>query len=195
LKHLVFFASGSGTNFQSVIDAIQDGEIDARINGLITNNPTAKALKRAEQNGIPTRIVPPSSFDDQKKYTDTLLKILAAWEPHLIVLAGYMLKIPVAVLQAYPKRIINIHPSLLPKFGGQGYYGMKVHEAVLQAGESKTGCSVHIVTQAYDEGPVLAQRTVPVKPSDDAETLANRVLGQEHELLPSVIKKYLSTLN
>jgi formyltetrahydrofolate-dependent phosphoribosylglycinamide formyltransferase len=195
LKHLVFFASGSGTNFQSVIDAIQDGEIDARINGLITNNPTAKALKRAEQNGIPTRIVPPSSFDDQKKYTDTLLKILAAWEPHLIVLAGYMLKIPVAVLQAYPKRIINIHPSLLPKFGGQGYYGMKVHEAVLQAGESKTGCSVHIVTQAYDEGPVLAQRTVPVKPSDDAETLANRVLGQEHELLPSAIKKYLSTLN
>ena len=178
-----------------MIDAIQDGEIDARINGLITNNPTAKALKRAEQNGIPTRIVPPSSFDDQKKYTDTLLKILAAWEPHLIVLAGYMLKIPVAVLQAYPKRIINIHPSLLPKFGGQGYYGMKVHEAVLQAGESKTGCSVHIVTQAYDEGPVLAQRTVPVKPSDDAETLANRVLGQEHELLPSVIKKYLSTLN
>jgi len=195
LKHLVFFASGSGTNFQSVIDAIQDGEIDARINGLITNNPTAKALKRAEQNGIPTRIVPPSSFDDQKKYTDTLLKILAAWEPHLIVLAGYMLKIPVAVLQAYPKRIINIHPSLLPKFGGQGYYGMKVHEAVLQAGESKTGCSVHIVTQAYDEAPVLAQRTVPVKPSDDAETLANRVLGQEHELLPSAIKKYLSTLN
>ena len=178
-----------------MIDAIQDGEIDARIHGLITNNPTAKALERAEKNGVPSQIISPSSFNDQKKYTDTLLKILAAWEPHLMVLAGYMLKIPVAVLQAYPKRIINIHPSLLPKFGGQGYYGMKVHEAVLQAGESKTGCSVHIVTQAYDEGPVLAQRTVPVKPSDDAETLANRVLGQEHELLPSVIKKYLSTLN
>lgn len=192
MNHLVFFASGSGTNFQSVIDAIQSGEIDADIRGLIVNKSGTGAAERARKNGIPVEQINPASFDDTKQYEETLLKVLERWQPDLIVLAGYLLKIPSAVLEAYPEQIINIHPSLLPKYGGKGFYGLKVHEAVIEGGETETGCSVHVVTEKYDQGPVLGQRKVSVRPTDTPERLAKRVLKHEHELLPEVIKNYLS---
>lgn len=192
MKQLVFFASGSGTNFQSVIDAIQSGTIKARIRGLITNKPNAGAIERAEKNNIPIKLLSPYSFSGQAQYEEALLQTLKNWQPDLIVLAGYLLKIPASVIETYPKRIINIHPSLLPKFGGKGFYGLKVHEAVLEADESQSGCSVHIVDEVYDRGPVLARREVPVQDDDTPETLAKRVLKQEHRLLPRAIKNYLS---
>lgn len=195
LKHIVFFASGSGTNFQSVIDAIESGEINARITGLISNKPGIGAIERAQKYNIPTNVIDPSSFSDWDAYEQKLLETLDQWQPDLIVLAGYLLKIPTAVIRAYPDRIINIHPSLLPKYGGKGFYGLKVHEAVINAGESETGCSVHIVTEDYDEGPVIARRTVPVYPSDTPEELASRVLEQEHQLLPEVVHNFLTNQN
>lgn len=188
----MFFASGSGTNFQSVIDAIQSGEIEADIRGLIVNKVGTGAAERARSNDIPVEVIDPASFEKQKQYEKKLLDILADWHPDLIVLAGYLLKIPTAIIEEYPKQIINIHPSLLPKYGGKGFYGLKVHEAVIDAGETETGCSVHVVNEEYDQGPVLGQRTVPVHSTDTPETLAKRVLKHEHELLPEVIKKYLS---
>lgn len=194
MNHLVFFASGSGTNFQSVIDAIQSGEIDADIRGLIVNKAGTGAAERAKNNGIPVEIIAPDSFDDKKQYEEKLLDILNNWKPDLIVLAGYLLKIPTPVIEAYPRQIINIHPSLLPKYGGKGFYGLKVHETVINEGETETGCSVHIVTEEYDQGLVLGQQKVPVHPSDTPKELAHRVLKHEHKLLPQVIKNYLSNV-
>lgn len=192
LKRLVFLASGSGTNFQSVIDKIHTKDVEVSISGLITNNPECGAIKRAKQVDIPTAILTPASFPTRSKYEDALLQKLESWNPDLIVLAGYLLKIPTSVIQKYPDRIINIHPSLLPKFGGKNFYGLKVHQAVLEAGELETGCSVHIVVEEYDKGPLLAQRNVPVYGGDSPELLSRRVLEQEHELLPEVILDYLS---
>lgn len=192
MKQLVFFASGSGTNFQSVIDAINEGKINATITGLIVNKPGTGAADRAKKNGIPVEILAPSSFETSEAYESVLLNTLKHWQPDLIVLAGYMLKIPERIIEVYPEQIINIHPSLLPKFGGKGFYGLKVHQAVLEAGETETGCSVHLVDEKYDQGPILAQRKVAVKENDTPETLAKRVLKHEHELLPEVIKNYLS---
>lgn len=195
MKQIVFFASGSGTNFQSVIDAIQAGHIHAKISGLITNKTGIRAISRAKKNNIPVEILAPSSFSSSAAYDHQLLEILGQWQPDLIVLAGYMLKIPTFVINAYQGRIINIHPSLLPKFGGKGFYGMKVHSAVLENDEKETGCTVHIVTKKYDQGPVLAQKKVPVLDSDTPEILGNRVLEQEHKLLPKVIKNFISNSN
>lgn len=185
--NIVVFASGSGTNFQSIIDAVDEGKINGRIRGLITNKSDIQAIERAHQHNIPHITISPGTFDNQSEYVDTLITRLANWEADLIVLAGYMLKIPAAVIKNYEGKIINIHPSLLPKYGGKGFYGINVHQAVLENKEHESGCTVHIVTEEYDEGPILAQRKVPVYDTDDAEELAKRILKQEHKLLPEVI--------
>jgi formyltetrahydrofolate-dependent phosphoribosylglycinamide formyltransferase len=190
LKSLVFFATGSGTNFQSVIDEIHQKDEAIQIRGLITNNPDAGALSRAKNHNIPAKILNPSSFNDMKDYEAALLQALQRWQPDLIVLAGYLLKIPASIIEQYPGQIINIHPSLLPKYGGKGFYGIRVHEAVLDAKETETGCSVHFVDEEYDRGPILAQRCVPVQESDTPETLAKRVLKQEHTLLTEAIRDF-----
>lgn len=195
MKQIVFFASGSGSNFQAVINAIRQGKIEGHICGLITNKKGIKALERAKKHHIPSRVLSPSSFSDLRHYEEALLDTLKEWSPHLIVLAGYLLKIPSSVIRAYANRIINIHPSLLPRFGGKGLYGVHVHRAVLKQGASQSGCSVHVVTDEYDQGRVLAQRTVPVYPSDTPEALSERVLTQEHELLPEVIDNLLTNTN
>jgi formyltetrahydrofolate-dependent phosphoribosylglycinamide formyltransferase len=192
LKHLVFFASGSGTNFQAVIDTIHNGSAPVRIRGLITNKWDIGALERAKEYAIPAKVIAPSSFSSVEKYETTLHDALQLWQPDLIVLAGYLLKIPASIVQKYSGRIINIHPSLLPKFGGKDFYGIKVHKAVIKAGEIKSGCSVHIVDEEYDRGPLLAQHTVPVHNTDTPETLAKRVLEEEHKLLPKAILDYFS---
>lgn len=196
MKHIVVFASGSGTNFQAIIDAVNSGEIkNARIRGLISNNPDSKALERAKKHDIATKVIAPKNYESSTYYVQALENTLVDWKTDLIVLAGYLLKIPDPIINRYKGKIINIHPSLLPKYGGKGYYGIKVHQAVIDNNEKESGCTVHIVTEEYDQGPILAQRKVPVYESDTPETLAGRVLEQEHELLPKVISDLIESLN
>ncbi|WP_138430552.1 phosphoribosylglycinamide formyltransferase [Fodinibius saliphilus] len=193
--NIVVFASGSGTNFQSIINAIEAGEIDGQLAGLITNKTGIQAIERAKNHRIPHIILAPSQFTDQSTYIESLLKQLEQWNTDLIALAGYMIKIPTAVIEQYHGRIINIHPSLLPKYGGKGFYGMRVHQAVIDNDENESGCTVHLVTEEYDDGPILGQRKVPVKSSDNADDLASRVLKEEHKLFPEVIAKLTNELN
>lgn len=195
MKHIVVFASGSGTNFQALIDAVESGKINARISGLISNKHDIKALERAQKHGIDTYVAKPAFFDSYEDYIQCLLGKLKEWETDLIVLAGYMIKVPSEIIEEYSGRIINIHPSLLPKYGGKGFYGIKVHRAVLENDEQESGCTVHLVTEEYDKGPVLGQIKVPVKSSDTAESLAERVLEKEHELLPKVVEEMINELN
>ena len=195
MKNIVVFASGSGSNFQSIIDAVESGKINARITGLISNKDGIKALERAGRHNIPTRILNESVFEDYQDYEKELLLQLVDWDTDLIALAGYLRKIPVSVINRYEHRILNIHPSLLPKFGGKGFYGIKVHQAVIASKEAESGCTIHVVTKEFDEGPVLEQSKVPVKSDDTPQTLAARVLEQEHILYPKVIANYLTTLD
>lgn len=195
LKRLVFFASGSGTNFQSVIDAVEAGDINATIRGLIVNKKGIGAAERAEKHNISVEVLSSADFETETEYEKKLLEILEKWDAYLIVLAGYLLKIPRSVIKNYSGQIINIHPSLLPKYGGKGFYGEKVHQAVLKGSETESGCSVHVVTEAYDEGPILAQREVPVYQDDTQEKLAARVLKKEHELLPEVLRNLVEERN
>lgn len=192
MKHIVVFASGSGTNFQALIDAVASGQIPARLRGLISNKSDNKALERAKSHGIDFITLSPSSFENQGDYVQALKRKLEEWETDLIVLAGYILKIPAAIIKEYEGKIINIHPSLLPKFGGKGFYGLNVHRAVIESGEKESGCSVHLVTEEYDKGPIIAREKVPVHPSDDPQTLAQRVLTKEHELLPKVVRQLIN---
>lgn len=195
MKNIVVFASGSGSNFQSIIDATQNGSLNAHIVGLISNKSGIKALERAKNNGIPSLVISESEFDKYGAYEKQLLNQLENWNTDLIVLAGYLRKIPGSVIRAYENRILNIHPSLLPKYGGKGFYGINVHKTVLEAKENISGCSVHIVSEEYDKGPILEQATVHVLVSDTPEGLAARILEQEHLLYPKVIETYLNTFN
>ncbi len=193
--NIVVFASGSGTNFQALIDAVESGQINGRIAGLITNKKGIQAIERAQTHSIDHKYLTPSDFSSHLKYVEALLSQLKKWDTQLIVLAGYMIKIPVEIIDEYKNRIVNIHPSLLPKYGGKGFYGMKVHRAVIDNKETTSGCTVHIVTEEYDQGPILGQRKVPVKKSDDAETLAKRILKEEHKLFPKIIAKLARQIN
>jgi phosphoribosylglycinamide formyltransferase 1 len=189
VKKLVVFASGSGSNFQAIIDAVRQKKINIKVAGLITNRSGIGAIERAKKHRIPVNVIDES--DEQlfkKKLADQLLK----WQPDLIVLAGFLKKIPPEIIDLYPDKIINIHPALLPKFGGKGYYGLRVHEAVLNSGDSITGCTVHYVNNEYDRGRTIEQKEVPVLSTDSPEILAKRVLKAEHELLPTVIKKIIN---
>lgn len=195
MAKIVVFASGSGTNFQALIDAVEMGKIDGTIRGLISNRPGCGALERASNHDIESRVMVPADFSGRQQYATELLNQLNEWDTDLIVLAGYMIKIPVALIEKYQNRIINIHPSLLPKYGGKGFYGERVHKAVIANNESVSGCTVHVVTEEYDEGPILAQRKVPVKPGDDAQSLARRILKEEHKLLPEVVARLVEQIN
>ncbi len=193
MKNIVVFASGSGSNFQSIIDAVQRGDLVANINGLITDRPHIGAIQKAEKQNIPVQVISPDSCT-ASEFEQKLLQQLAEWNTDLIVLAGYLKKIPLGVIQRYSNRILNIHPSLLPKFGGKGFYGLRVHQSVLDAGENKSGCTVHVVTEEFDQGPILAQISVPVFENDSPQQLAKRVLEQEHKLYPKIIQDHLQSL-
>lgn len=195
MKNIVVFASGSGSNFQSIIDAVQNGSLHAHIAGLISNKSGIKALERAEKHGIPTLVISETEFHEYEVYERQLLLQLENWNTDLIALAGYLRKIPASIIRAFENRILNIHPSLLPKYGGKGFYGINVHKAVLEAKETMSGCSIHVVSEEYDKGPILEQATVDVLVSDTPEELAARVLQQEHLIYPKVIETYLNTLN
>ncbi len=181
------FASGGGTNLQALIDACKRGEFNGKISAVISNNSQAYALIRAASENIPTFHVSNKTHPDPVPFTECLLGILETHSVNLIVLAGYMKLLPPEVVRAYRSRIINIHPALLPKYGGKGMYGLNVHKAVLDSGDKISGATVHFVTEGYDLGPIIIQRTVPVRADDTPESLAARVLEIEHRILPLAV--------
>jgi formyltetrahydrofolate-dependent phosphoribosylglycinamide formyltransferase len=189
VKKLVIFASGSGTNMQAIIDKIDAGEIRAEIVGLIVNKPGIKSIERATKFNIPVSVI---AEKDQEAFSKKITKKLTEWNPDLIILAGFLKKIPDSIIKKYENKIINIHPALLPKYGGKGFYGLNVHKAVIEAGDKESGCTVHYVNKEYDKGPIISQEKVPVHPNDTPEDLAKRVLKAEHKLLPTVIKKIIN---
>jgi formyltetrahydrofolate-dependent phosphoribosylglycinamide formyltransferase len=189
------FASGSGTNFQAIIDAVESGQINGHIAGLITNKKGIEAIDRAQKYHIEHQYLTPSDFASHPRYVEALLEQLEKWDTQLIALAGYMIKVPSEVIEKYKDRILNIHPSLLPKYGGKGFYGMNVHRSVINNEEKISGCTAHIVTEEYDQGPILGQRKVPVKKSDDPKSLAQRILKEEHKLFPEVIAQLAKQIN
>jgi phosphoribosylglycinamide formyltransferase 1 len=173
-------ASHGGSNLQAIIDACRAGTLDARINVVISNNAGSQAMTRAIAAGIPAYHLSSSTHPDPRALDRAIAEILATLGVRIVVLAGYMRKVGPAVLGRFPGRILNIHPALLPKHGGVGMYGRRVHEAVLEAGEELTGITIHVVDEEYDHGPIVNQCTIPVLPGDTADTLSIRVLEREH---------------
>jgi len=191
MLNVVVFGSGRGSNFKAVLDAMADGGIPlARISLVISNNATAGILDIARSGNIPALHISQKKFETEEAFVAALLETLRSHGTDLVVLAGYMKRLPPPVVHAYRNRIINIHPALLPRFGGHGMYGLHVHAAVLAAQETVSGATVHLVDEEYDRGPTLLQRTVPVLPDDTPETLAARVLLVEHRLLPEAVRLF-----
>lgn len=175
---LGFLVSGRGSNFEAILNSIERGELEAYPKVLLSSNPKAKALEIAKARNIPCCYI--SSDED-------IVRTLREYDVNMVVLAGYMRKLGEKVLEAYPSRITNIHPSLLPKYGGEGMYGMKVHDAVISSGDEESGATVHFVTSEYDSGKILAQCNVKRFVDDTPEKLAERVLAAEHILYPQTL--------
>ena len=186
---VVVMVSGGGTNLQAIIDSVKDGTItNAQIVGVISNNKNAYALKRAEENDIPSMCVSPKDFETRDIFNEKLLKAVDSYEPDLIVLAGFLVVIPPEMIKKYENRMINIHPSLIPSFCGKGYYGLKVHEAALARGVKVVGATVHFVDEGTDTGPIILQKAVEVQQGDTPEVLQRRVMEQaEWKILPKAI--------
>ena len=185
-KRIIVLASGSGTNFINIYNNITNGIVVL----LISNNPKSGAVEYARKNEIDFIIINdfryPNNSDKIKEYK----LVLNRYKTDLILLAGFMKKIPNEIIELYKNKILNIHPSLLPKYGGRGYYGIKVHEAVLKANEKTTGASVHFVNREYDKGPIIMQKKIEVLNSDNAKTLSERVLKIEYILYLKVIELF-----
>lgn len=191
MLNIVVCVSGGGTNLQAIIDGIKEGIIEnTRIIGVISNNAGAYALKRAEAENIPAFCISPKSFGSRKEFNQAFLSKLKRLNPDLIVLAGFLVILPPEMTQIYRKRIINIHPSLIPSFCGTGYYGLKVHEAVLARGVKITGATVHYVDEGTDTGEIIMQKAVEVKEGDTPEILQRRVMEEaEWVILPAAINQ------
>ncbi len=181
--------SGGGTNLQAIIDAIGNGQItNTEIRVVISNNKNAYALERAKQAGIEAVCLSPKDFPDRAAFNQAFLSKVDEYDLDLIVLAGFLVTIPAAMIEKYRNRIINIHPSLIPSFCGVGYYGLKVHEAALQRGVRVTGATVHYVDEGVDSGPIILQKAVEVKEGDTPEILQRRVMEEaEWIILPQAI--------
>lgn len=177
---IAVFASGGGSNFQQLIDRKASGELSAEIALLVGNNSKATCFERARNANIPALHISPAHFETEDEYLEKLLSALQNAKVELIVLAGYMRKLPDGLITAFRNRIVNIHPALLPAFGGQGMYGMNVHKAVKEFGAKITGITIHFVDEEYDHGAIVAQCSVPVYSEDSAEDIATRVLKCEH---------------
>lgn len=185
--NLAIFASGRGSNFQAVRDAIARGKLNAKIAVLVSDRSAAGALQSARSAEIPTEVL---ACRDEEKYEQTLRFVLHKREVNFIVLAGYLRKIPASIIREFRGCLINIHPALLPSFGGKGMYGKHVHQAVLDYGCKVSGATVHFVEEEYDTGAPILQRCVPVLDDDDAATLAARVLEAEHQILPEALQLF-----
>ena len=186
---VVVLVSGGGTNLQAIIDSLKNGSItNTEIAGVISNNKNAFALNRAEESGIPARCVSPKDYESREIFNEKLLEAVREYEPDLVVLAGFLVVIPPAMIAEYRNRMINIHPSLIPSFCGKGYYGLKVHEAALERGVKVVGATVHFVDEGTDTGPIILQKAVEVEPGDTPEKLQRRVMEQaEWKILPRAI--------
>ena len=189
MKKVAIFASGSGTNAQNIAEYFRNSDT-GRIHLILSNNPEAYVLNRAANMGIPTYIFDRGSFYNTSDVLDVLLKETTDF----IVLAGFLWLVPVNMIKAFPKRIINIHPALLPKYGGKGMYGISVHSAVIRNKDKESGITIHYVNERYDEGSIIFQTRCPVLPDDTPETLAERVHHLEYIHYPGIIEKELLKL-
>ena len=187
--NLALFASGGGSNAAAILDAIAGGRLPARAVLLVADRPGIGAIEKAEAAGVPVAVVRLADYADEDAFAAALLDVLRAHGADFVALAGYLKRIPPAVVAAFDGRMVNVHPSLLPDFGGPGLYGRRVHEAVLASGATESGCTVHLVDEDYDTGAVLAQVRVPVMPGDTPDTLAARILNEEHKLYPEVLAR------
>lgn len=189
MLRLAVLVSGGGTNLQAIIDSIDNGTItNTKIEVVISNNPNAYALERAAKKGIEAICVSPKSFPNREDFNQALLKEIQSRQVDLVVLAGCLVVIPECMVQAYPNRIINIHPALIPAFCGTGYYGLKVHEGVLARGAKVTGATVHYVDEGTDTGPIILQKAVSVQQNDTPEVLQRRVMEEaEWVIMPEAI--------
>lgn len=189
---LGFFSSHGGSNFQAIVDACYSGKLAAIPALLICNNKDAFVLERAAQAKIPAFVLNTKTHPNPEELDVEILRLLKEYEVELIALTGYMRKVGAKVLSAFEGRILNIHPALLPKFGGQGMYGLNVHRAVLESGEKETGATIHLVNEEYDKGRILAQVSVPVLAGDTPESLSSRVIAKEHELYVDTLMRIVS---
>lgn len=189
MLNVVVLVSGGGTNLQAIIDAVEAGAItNTKLSGVISNNKNAYALVRAEKHGIANKCISPKEFASREEFNEKFLEEVDAMNPDLIVLAGFLVVIPPAMIAKYRNRIINIHPSLIPSFCGTGFYGLKVHEAALARGVKVVGATVHFVDEGTDTGPIILQKAVAVEQGDTAEVLQRRVMEQaEWKILPQAI--------
>lgn len=191
MKKLAVLASGNGTNLQAIIDAIESGKLNAEIVLVISDRRNAYALERAKSHGIKA-VYSPRTSQNRETYFQELVELISDANPDLIVMAGFMKILPDDFILKFEGRMINIHPSLLPCFGGKGYYGSKVHEAVIESGARITGCTVHVVSTEVDGGPIIEQRMLEVDDADTPESLAQKIHPIEHEALVYSVSLMLS---
>ena len=185
-KRIIVFASGTGTNFINLYNNVINGKIIL----LVSNNPNCAAVKFAIQNKIDISIINTYRFPIEKNKNKQYEIVLNSYKPDLILLAGFMKKIPENIIALYNYKIINVHPSLLPRFGGKGFYGVKVHEAVIKSGDSFTGVTIHFVNGKYDKGLIIMQEQVAVDKKDNAQSLSKKVLKKEYELYLKVVNLF-----
>lgn len=190
-RRLAVFCSGSGSNFKALYRAIQERNLPAEIVLCLSNRSQCGAIDFAREQAVATLHLSEKQFPSFDTFAEAMAGTLRAHQIDAVLLAGYMRKIPPAVVHAFPNRILNIHPALLPKFGGEGMYGIHVHAAVIAAGEHESGATVHFVNEEYDRGAILLQRSVPVLEGDTPEKLAARVLACEHSLYPDALEQLL----
>jgi len=185
--NIAVFASHGGSDLQAIIDGCKSNKIGANVSVVISNNGSSMALQRSNKEGIPSYHLSAKLFGSEELLAEEILKVLSKYHIDMIFLAGYMRMLHISILKKYENRVFNIHPALLPKYGGKGMYGMNVHTAVIEAKETETGVTIHRVSPEYDSGEIVAQTTVPVFKNDTPEQLAARVLEKEHEFLVEVI--------
>jgi phosphoribosylglycinamide formyltransferase-1 len=192
VKNIIVLVSGGGTNLQALIDAQNNGQISGgKISCVISSRPDAYALARAKENSIPTRVISRKSYPDNKSYSEAILEALYEEYADLVVLAGFMTILDESIVKAYPYKIINVHPALIPSFCGQGFYGLKVHEAALDYGVKISGATVHFVNEEADAGAIIMQKAVEVKSDDTPEILQKRIMEEaEWKILPQAVSMF-----
>lgn len=192
MKNIVVLVSGGGTNLQALIDAEKRGEIKGgKITCVISSNPGAYALERAKQNGIPSVVIPRKNYPDSKSYSKEILAELEKQNADLIVLAGFMTILDECVTKAFPYKIINVHPALIPSFCGEGFYGLRVHEAALEYGVKVSGATIHFVNEKADAGAIILQGTVEIANDETPETLQKKIMENvEWRLLPKAVSLF-----